>query len=466
GKKEKKKEKPATMITKVPFLVSEEDGDAETLKANLHHLRMRLRRSGFGCDGLETLCIKDLTIDTDGAEKIIGWALSDHATRNPHPGPNPKINLSLDSIKFGIGLLKACLSESAFSNKYRKDIAIEKDFLKRLSSDVIPPNLIGVKFDDIGALQNLKDSFKELVIFPFQRPQLSCKRKLTEMQLCKGILLYGPPGTGKTMLAKAVAVEAGANFIDISMSSITYNKLFGEVDMYIKAVFSLASKKSPCVIFLEEVDSMLGRRENLGELEIKNAFMKHWAGLSKKEKERVLVLAATTRPFDLDEAVTGQFCRRFLVELPDAESRSQILKVILRKTTLSDDVDLVRLARMTNGYSGKDLKVKFIFILCYDVSAKVILIYILFWFVQKLCFTASNRRMLEIYNADGKIPPALHGSYDIRALNMQDFIYTLEKVCASIKSESVGMKELQQWNERYGEGGSRKRTRDGCVMQY
>nr|VDD40312.1 unnamed protein product [Brassica oleracea] len=433
------------MITKVPFLVSEEDGDAETLKANLHHLRMRLRRSGFGCDGLETLCIKDLTIDTDGAEKIIGWALSDHATRNPHPGPNPKINLSLDSIKFGIGLLKARLSESAFSNKYRKDIAIEKDFLKRLSSDVIPPNLIGVKFDDIGALQNLKDSFKELVMpcLEFIRAHfVLVYTYMIFMQLCKGILLYGPPGTGKTMLAKAVAVEAGANFIDISMSSITYNKLFGEVDKYIKAVFSLASKKSPCVIFVEEVDSMLGRRENLGELEIKNAFMKHWAGLSKKEKERVLVLAATTRPFDLDEAVTGQFCRRFLVELPDAESRSQILKVILRKTTLSDDVDLVRLARMTNGYSGKDLK--------------------------KLCFTASNRRMLEIYNAEGKIPPALHGSYDIRALNMQDFIYTLEKVCASIKSESVGMKELQQWNERYGEGGrgSRKRTRDGCVMQY
>ncbi|KAL0763150.1 hypothetical protein Bca101_079301 [Brassica carinata] len=431
------------MITKVPFLVSEEDGDAETLKANLHHLRMRLRRSGFGCDGLETLCIKDLTIDTDGAEKIIGWALSDHATRNPHPGPNPKINLSLDSIKFGIGLLKARLSESAFSNKYRKDIAIEKDFLKRLSSDVIPPNLIGVKFDDIGALQNLKDSFKELVMpcLEFIRAHFVLECACIHMQLCKGILLYGPPGTGKTMLAKAVAVEAGANFINISMSSITYNKLFGEVDKYIKAVFSLASKKSPCVIFVEEVDSMPGRRESPGAtLEIKNAFMKHWAGLLKKEKERVLVLAATTRPFDLDEVVTGQFCRRFLVELPDAESRSQILKVILRKTTLSDDVDLVRLARMTNGYSGKDLK--------------------------KLCFTASNRRMLEIYNAEGKIPPALHGSYDIRALNMQDFIYTLEKVCASIKSESVGMKELQQWNERYGEGGSRKRTRDGCVMQY
>ncbi|KAL0738923.1 hypothetical protein Bca4012_015133 [Brassica carinata] len=419
------------MITKVPFLVSE-DGDAETLKvkANLHHLRMMLRRSGFGCDGLETLCIKDLTLDTE--EKIIGWALSDHATRNPDPGP--KINLSLDSIKFGIGLLKGRLSESAFSKKHRKDIATEKEFMKRLSSDVIPPNLIGVQFDDIGALQNLKEAFKELVIFPFQRPELSCKRKLTEMQPCKGILLYGPLGTGKSMLAKALAVEAGANFIDISMPSIAYNKLFGEVDKYIKAVFSLASKNSPCVIFVDEVDNMLGRRENPGEheatLEIKNAFMKHWAVQLKKEKERVLVLAATTRPFDLDEAVTGQFCRRFLVELPDAESRSQILKVILRKTTLSDDVDLVRLASMTNGYSGKDLKER-------DAAL-----------------------------AEGKIPPALHGSYDIRALNMQDFIYTLEKVCASIKSESVRMKELQQWNERYGEGGSRKRTRDGCVMQY
>lgn len=73
---------------------------------------------------------------------------------------------------------------------YFQDIAIEKDFLKRLSSDVIPPNLIGVKFDDIGALQNLKDSFKELVIFPFQRPQLSCKRKLTEVILFSGLFCF------------------------------------------------------------------------------------------------------------------------------------------------------------------------------------------------------------------------------------------------------------------------------------
>ncbi|KAJ4899539.1 AAA-type ATPase family protein [Raphanus sativus] len=182
-------------------------------------------------------------------------------------------------------------------NHLRMDIAFEKEFMKSFSSNVVPPNDIGVNFDDIGALQNVKDELKELV--------------------CKGILLYGPPGTGKTILAKAVAMEAGAYFINFSMSSIP-PKWFGEADKYVKAVFSLASKKAPCVIFVDEVDRLLGqRRENLkgqqatqATLEIKNAFMKHWGLLLKKEKDCVLVLAVTNRPFDLEETVIGQFSHR------------------------------------------------------------------------------------------------------------------------------------------------------------
>ncbi|KAJ8753979.1 hypothetical protein K2173_001877 [Erythroxylum novogranatense] len=133
-------------------------------------------------------------------------------------------------------------------------------------------------------------------MLPLQRPEFFGKGQLTKP--CKGILLFGPPSTGKTMLPKAVTTEAGANFINISMSSIT-SKWFGG-EKYVKAVFSLSSKVTPSVIFMDEVDSMLGRRENPGEHEaipkMKNEFMLNWDGLRKKVKERNICVTAAHCP--------------------------------------------------------------------------------------------------------------------------------------------------------------------------
>ncbi|KAK1557216.1 hypothetical protein Q3G72_020465 [Acer saccharum] len=289
------------------------DRDAETLKmkGNLNQLRTVLARSGMECEGLETLCIKDQSLTNESAEKVIGWALSNHLMQNPEADPDARLVLSCESIQYGIGILQAIQNESKSLKKSLKDVVTENEFEKRLLADVIPPSDIGVTFDDIGALENVKDTLKELVMLPLQRPELFCKGQLTKP--CKGILLFGPPGTGKTMLAKAVATEAGANFINISMSSIT-SKWFGEGEKYVKAVFSLASKIAPSVVFVDEVDSMLGRRENPGEHEamrkMKNEFMVNWDGLRTKDTERVLVLAATNRPFDLDEAVIRRLPRR------------------------------------------------------------------------------------------------------------------------------------------------------------
>ncbi|XP_052180628.1 uncharacterized protein LOC127793889 [Diospyros lotus] len=420
------------------------DRDAETLKmkGNLNYLRTVLNRIGLECDGLETLCIKDQTLTNETAEKVVGWALSHHLMQNPEADTNARLGLSSESIQYGIGILQAIQNESKSLKKSLKDVVTENEFEKRLLADVIPPSDIGVTFDDIGALENVKDTLKELVMLPLQRPELFCKGQLTKP--CKGILLFGPPGTGKTMLAKAVATEAGANFINISMSSIT-SKWFGEGEKYVKAVFSLASKIAPSVIFVDEVDSMLGRRENPGEHEamrkMKNEFMVNWDGLRTKDTERVLVLAATNRPFDLDEAVIRRLPRRLMVNLPDAPNRAKILKVILAKEDLSPDVDLDSVASMTDGYSGSDLK--------------------------NLCVTAAHCPIREILEkekkeraaalAEGKTAPALSGSADIRPLNMDDFKYAHERVCASVSSESVNMTELQQWNELYGEGGSRRK---------
>ncbi|KAI4319037.1 hypothetical protein MLD38_032685 [Melastoma candidum] len=420
------------------------DRDAETLKikGNLNNLRNVLSRCGMECEGLEAICIKDQTLTNESAEKIVGWALSHHLMQNPDIKIDSRLTLSAESIQYGIGILQAIQNESKSMKKSLKDVVTENEFEKRLLADVIPPSDIGVTFDDIGALENVKDTLKELVMLPLQRPELFCKGQLTKP--CKGILLFGPPGTGKTMLAKAVATEAGANFINISMSSIT-SKWFGEGEKYVKAVFSLASKIAPSVVFVDEVDSMLGRRENPGEHEamrkMKNEFMVNWDGLRTKDTERVLVLAATNRPFDLDEAVIRRLPRRLMVNLPDAPNRAKILKVILAKEDLSPDVDLDAVANMTDGYSGSDLK--------------------------NLCVTAAHRPIKEILEkekkeraaalAEGKPAPALRGSADIRSLNMEDFRHAHERVCASVSSESVNMTELLQWNELYGEGGSRRK---------
>ncbi|KAL8244014.1 hypothetical protein R6Q59_010272 [Mikania micrantha] len=419
------------------------DQDAETLKmkGNLNNLRNVLNQTGLECDGLETVCIRDQLLTNECAEKVIGWALSHHLMQHTKADPDARLVLSTESIWYGVEILQAIHNESKSLKKSLKDVVTENEFEKRLLADVIPPSDIGVTFDDIGALEKVKDTLKELVMLPLQRPELFCKGQLTKP--CKGILLFGPPGTGKTMLAKAVATEAGANFINISMSSIT-SKWFGEGEKYVKAVFTLASKISPSVVFVDEVDSMLGRRENPGEHEamrkMKNEFMMNWDGLRTKDTERVLVLAATNRPFDLDEAVIRRLPRRLMVNLPDAPNRAKILKVILAKEDLSPDMDLDAVANMTEGYSGSDLK--------------------------NLCVTAAHRPIREIIEkekkeltaaiAEGKLAPALSESSDIRPLNLDDFKFAHEQVCASVSSESVNMNELVQWNELYGEGGSRR----------
>ncbi|KAB2609588.1 hypothetical protein D8674_042418 [Pyrus ussuriensis x Pyrus communis] len=420
--------------------------DVETLKAqsNIVTIRSVLNRVAVDCPDLESLCINDLALATESVEKVVGWAISHHLMHcSDALVKDDKLVISTESLKDGLNILQGVQNENKSIKKSLKDVVTGNEFEKKLLVDVIPPSDIGVSFDDIGALENVKDTLKELVMLPLQRPELFSKGQLTKP--CKGILLFGPPGTGKTMLAKAVATEAGANFINISMSSIT-SKWFGEGEKYVKAVFSLASKIAPSVVFVDEVDSMLGRRENPGEHEamrkMKNEFMVNWDGLRTKDKERVLVLAATNRPFDLDEAVIRRLPRRLMVNLPDAQNREKILRVVLAKEDLEPDVDLEAVANMTDGYSGSDLKN-----LCVAAAHLPI---------REILEKEKKERILAL--AENRPVPELYCSTDIRPLKMEDFKHAHEQVCASVSSESTNMSELLQWNDLYGEGGSRKKT--------
>ncbi|OMP02838.1 hypothetical protein COLO4_10788 [Corchorus olitorius] len=229
---------------------------------------------------------------------------------------------------------------------YMQDVIVE---------DVVNPDHIDVEFESVGGLDEIKEALYELVILPLKRPELFTHGNLLGPQ--KGVLLYGPPGTGKTMLAKAIAKESGAVFINVRVSNLM-SKWFGDAQKLVTAVFSLAYKLQPAIIFIDEVDSLLGQRrasdhETMSIM--KTEFMALWDGFSTDQNARVMVLGATNRPSELDEAILRRFSQAFEIGKPDCNNREKILKVILKNERVEDDIDFGHIARLSEGYTGSDL---------------------------------------------------------------------------------------------------------------
>ncbi|KAL4300929.1 hypothetical protein HN51_052314 [Arachis hypogaea] len=224
-----------------------------------------------------------------------------------------------------------------------------------IAGDVINPDHIDVEFDSIGGLETIKQALFELVILPLKRPDLFSYGKLLGPQ--KGVLLYGPPGTGKTMLAKAIAKESGAVFINVRISNLM-SKWFGDAQKLVTAVFTLANKLQPAIIFIDEVDSFLGQRRTSDHealLNMKTEFMALWDGFTTDHNARVMVLAATNRPSELDEAILRRLPQAFEIGIPDQRERAAILKVILRGERVDEGIDFDYIASLCEGYTGSDL---------------------------------------------------------------------------------------------------------------
>ncbi|KAK9665203.1 hypothetical protein RND81_14G097200 [Saponaria officinalis] len=224
-----------------------------------------------------------------------------------------------------------------------------------IACDVINPDHIEVEFESIGGLENIKQALFELVILPLKRPELFSYGKLLGPQ--KGVLLYGPPGTGKTMLAKAIAKESGAVFINVRISNLM-SKWFGDAQKLVTAVFSLAYKLQPAIIFIDEVDSFLGQRRNSDHealTNMKTEFMSLWDGFTTDQHARVMVLAATNRPAELDEAILRRFSQAFEIGIPGRKERAAILKITLKGEMVDENIDFDYLASLCEGCTGSDL---------------------------------------------------------------------------------------------------------------
>ncbi len=267
-----------------------------------------------------------------------------------------------------------------------------------------------VTYEDIGGLTDEIKKVREMIELPLRHPEIFEKLGI---EAPKGVLLYGPPGTGKTLLAKAVANESNAHFISISGPEIM-SKFYGESEARLREIFKEAKEKSPSIIFIDEIDSIAPKREEVtGEVErrVVSQLLSLMDGLEARGK--VIVISATNRPNAIDPALRrpGRFDREIEIKVPDKKGRKDILMIHTRNMPLSDDVNLEKIAAISHGYVGADLEY-----LCKEAAMKCL------------------RRLLpELNLEDEKLPPE---TLDKLIVNGEDYQHAFREITPS------GMREV------------------------
>ncbi|KAJ3398509.1 hypothetical protein HDU80_008853 [Chytriomyces hyalinus] len=314
---------------------------------------------------------------------------------------------------------------SAVRKPVQKDVSqngaqLDKDMANRILNEVVI-NGTSVSWSDIVGLESAKQALQEIVILPTLRPELFTGLRSP----ARGVLLFGPPGTGKTMLAKAVASESKANFFSISASTLT-SKFVGEGEKLVKTLFAVARQVQPSVIFIDEIDSILKERsesEHEASRRLKTEFLLQFDGLSTNaDKERLLVMGATNRPQELDEAILRRLVKRIYIPLPEPQTRYSLLEHLLTSQNNSlTAADFQKLVKLTEGYSGSD--------------------------IAALAREASLGPIRSLGNKLVSTP-----ADQIRPIAYGDFAAAVGVIRPSVSQGSLGVYE--KWNREYGTAGN------------
>ncbi len=243
------------------------------------------------------------------------------------------------------------------STKPSKPVIVTENTIFKLGpmTKAIDSTIPRITYDELGGLKNEVQKIREMVELPMRHPELFEK---IGVEAPKGVLLYGPPGTGKTLLAKAVAGETNAHFISISGPEIM-GKYYGESEERLREIFKQAEENSPSIIFIDEIDSIAPKRDEVtGEVEkrIVSQLLALMDGM--KSRGKVVVIAATNRPDSIDLALRrpGRFDREIEIGIPDDEGRYDILSIHTRGMPIDEKVDLKQISKITHGFVGADLE--------------------------------------------------------------------------------------------------------------
>jgi len=291
---------------------------------------------------------------------------------------------------------------------------VDKQMIEIILDEIVEQK--NVKFSDIIGQDKAKQALTESVILPTINPGLFTGL----LQPLKGLLLFGPPGNGKTMLAKAAANEAKCNFFNINSSSLT-SKWMGEGEKLVRTLFAVARHLQPSIIFIDEIDSILCERkdnEHEASRRLKTEFFSQFDGMQSNKEDRILVMGATNRPFDLDSAALRRFPKRIYVGIPDLPTRAHLIAKLLQSQshTLSS-WQLEDLAARTDGYSGSDLNS----------------------LATEAAYGPIREKSIEDLKHCSKAA--------IRPISYNDFIHSLSQIKVTPPN---ALRELNEWNRLYG----------------